>query len=246
MEAIHVADLVPELFEDVPPDVLAQARAAAVAPVTLIPAGPWQIEGSIFSSAAAPGGALVVAGLLLHRVSLVRARALEFVGPGDLLRPWVQMGHEGPFAESQWLVHEPAQLAILDRDFLDNVAPWPEVTTALMDRLVLRARGLACQLAIVTEQRVDRRVLLLLWQLAERWGRSNGEGTWLPVSVTHDLLAAAVGASRPTVSTAVAQLQRTGLVSRKARGTWLLHGERSSALRTLKSGAAPKPGCQSG
>jgi CRP/FNR family transcriptional regulator, cyclic AMP receptor protein len=54
--------------------------------------------------------------------------------------------------------------------------------------------------------RVDRRVLAL------------------PLALSHSMIRQLVGARRPTVSTAIAQLVREGHVARGAAGTWVLTG----------------------
>jgi CRP/FNR family transcriptional regulator, cyclic AMP receptor protein len=87
-----------------------------------------------------------------------------------------------------------------------------------------RSRTLAVNMAIAHYQRTDRRLLLLLWHLADRWGRVTPEGIRLPLPVTHQLLADLVAARRPSVSSGLQRLAREGLVSRAGDG-WVLHGE---------------------
>jgi hypothetical protein len=94
-----------------------------------------------------------------------------------------------------------------------------------MARPVFRARRLAVMQAICQFNRVDRRVLTVLWHLAERWGRVTPAGVVVPLALSHRLLAELVGARRPTVTTALGELLRAGEVSRTADGAWLLTGE---------------------
>jgi CRP/FNR family cyclic AMP-dependent transcriptional regulator len=107
-----------------------------------------------------------------------------------------------------------------------------------MDRLVLRARGLVLQLAICSLRGVDRRLLITFWHLADRWGRVTNAGVKLPLPLTHDLLAAAVGARRPTVSTALACLRERGQVERCDGNKWLLKGDPPLELRRLEESTA--------
>jgi CRP-like cAMP-binding protein len=72
---------------------------------------------------------------------------------------------------------------------------------------------------------VDDRLLVVMWFLAERWGRVRPEGVVLPLKLTHQLLAALVGAKRPSVTTALGELTTAGLLERRDDGSWLLHGE---------------------
>jgi CRP-like cAMP-binding protein len=87
-----------------------------------------------------------------------------------------------------------------------------------------RARHLAVNMAIVSQPRVDVRLHMLLWHLAGRWGRVRSDATVLRLRLTHSLLAQLVAARRPTVSTAVSDLARRGLVTTQG-DEWLLTGE---------------------
>ncbi len=68
---------------------------------------------------------------------------------------------------------------------------------------------------------MEERLLAILWLLAESWGRVTRTGTTLPLSLTHDVLGALVGARRPTVTLALGQLVRRGAILQQEDG-WLL------------------------
>jgi DNA-binding IclR family transcriptional regulator len=68
-------------------------------------------------------------------------------------------------------------------------------------------------------------VHLLLWHLADRFRRSHPEGVVLPLPLSHELLAQLVGAQRPSVSRALKELERAGVVARRPDGSWWLGGE---------------------
>jgi hypothetical protein len=67
-------------------------------------------------------------------------------------------------------------------------------------------------LAIVHQARVDVRLHMLFWHLAARWGRVRADGVALPLRLTHSVLAELVAARRPTVTSALTDLARRGLV----------------------------------
>ena len=123
-----------------------------------------------------------------------------------------------------WHVHEPTRVALLDARVALATARWPVLAGTLSRRHVRRARSLAFQLAIAQLPRVDDRLLVLLWALAERWGRVSPQGVRLPLALPHRTLATLVGARRPSVTTALSGLARDGLVERTEEG-WLLHGD---------------------
>jgi hypothetical protein len=123
-----------------------------------------------------------------------------------------------------WNIVDPVRLADLDRRFAESVAPWPELTSMLVDRVVQRARWLAFQLAVCHVVRVDMRLLLMLWHFADRWGRMTPDGAKVHLPITHNVFASVVGARRPSVTTALGRLQDEGRIERLSGGTWLLHG----------------------
>jgi CRP-like cAMP-binding protein len=73
--------------------------------------------------------------------------------------------------------------------------------------------------------RVEVRLLALFWHLADRWGRVASDGVLVPLRLTHQTLAALVGAQRPSVTTALGGLADSGRVTRRDDGGWVLHGE---------------------
>jgi CRP-like cAMP-binding protein len=84
-------------------------------------------------------------------------------------------------------------------------------------------------MAIVHQARVDVRLHMLLWHLAGRWGKVRSEGTVLRMRLTHSVLADLVAARRPTVTSAISELVRAGLV-RSSGDEWVLIGEPPAEL----------------
>jgi CRP/FNR family cyclic AMP-dependent transcriptional regulator len=198
-------------------------RALAVHAVTL-EAGPWQPLDERWPVAPMLG-LLVLEGVVTRDIVFAGRTTTELLGSGDVLRPWeddVQFDPL-PFAVG-WHVHEPTRVAVLDGRVALASARWPVLAGALSRRHVRRARSLAFQLAIAQLPRVDDRLLVLLWALAERWGRVSPQGVRLPLALPHRTLATLVGARRPSVTTALSGLARDGLVERTEEG-WLLHGD---------------------
>jgi CRP/FNR family transcriptional regulator, cyclic AMP receptor protein len=157
-------------------------------------------------------------------VRLGRRSGAELLGGGDLLQPWgPQPPYETLAVKHNWEVLERSRLAVLDGRFAARVAPWPEVAAALLERAIERSRTLAFQLAASHIIGLERRLLVLMWALADRWGRVTAKGVLVPLQLTHVTLADLVGASRPSVSTALAELARRDALERRPGG-WLLRG----------------------
>ena len=219
-----LVDLDPDLGRDLPPHRWDAARRELPVRVGNLERGPWSPE-RVGTAGAAHLGILVVDGLVARELLAHDVASMELLGPGDVLRPW------GESAESElleavvrWSALAPTRFALLDRQLAARLAAYPELHCALLERFACRTRRLAVLQAISQLNRVDRRLLTLLWHLAERWGRVTPHGVAVPLVLSHRMLGQLVGARRPTVSSALGELARSGEVIRMADGTWLLAG----------------------
>jgi hypothetical protein len=183
-------------------------------------------------------GLLLLDGLVLRRLTLNGRTGAELLGSGDLLQPWIrQPPYDTLAAEPGWEVLEPARLGVLDGRFAAQVASLPEVAAALVGRAIERTRTLAFQHVASHATGLRTRLLALFWALADRWGRVTPDGVLVPLRLTHATLAALVGASRPSVSTVLAQLAREGSLERAPHG-WLLNTGSAPLRRVVGGGAA--------
>jgi CRP/FNR family cyclic AMP-dependent transcriptional regulator len=212
----------PDLGDGVPPERLEAARHACQAKILEVRQGEWDPEAS--TAAAGDGyGLLVLSGLFCRRVVQGQRYGAELLGPGDLLRPWDRIGEWSSIpVESTWLVIEDARLAVLDREFAGRCASFPELSVALIRRGLMRSRYMAILFAIVSERRIETRLTMLFWHLADRFGRMRGDWVEIPVPLTHRILSELVAARRPSVSTALTKLQEQRILLRTAEG-WQLH-----------------------
>jgi CRP/FNR family cyclic AMP-dependent transcriptional regulator len=210
-----------DLGEGIPNEQLARARQASLANVLTVAPGPWQAPGPAKDGF----GLLVLAGLLVREVVVEGRNAAEMLGPADLLRPW---DHDGADAllpvTAAWRVLSPARLAVLDARWALRMAAWPAVGCELAGRGVMRSRRLVVTLAIAQQPRLDVRLWMLLWDLAERYGTVHGDGVHLDAPLTHESLAHLSAARRPSVSSALSRLAERGLLERR-RSLWILRGE---------------------
>lgn len=231
---VRVLEVEPDLAADLDPGALQVARAELVAPATPIewrtrrePWGPAETQGYL--------GLLIVQGMLLREVSLAGSASAEILGKGDLLRPWEVDGEfQLPMpSEGTWTVLAPCEVAVLGTPFLRRAARWPEVLARLTARAVARARSLALHDALTNLKHVETRLLVQFWHLAERWGRVGPECIAIPVPLTHEMLAKLVGATRPSVTTALGRLAARKLLVRAADGAWRLAHDSREALAPL-------------
>jgi len=230
---VSILDRDPDLAEDLSDEQLEIARQHVVVDVESYPRGAWAVDPDDFDQVANLG-LLLIDGLLARQVRVADHTGAELLGRGDVLQPWLRIGPEPSVAtEVNWEVVEPVRAAVLDRAFCDRVSRWPEIPAAISRRVMLRAHWLAFHLAVCQLRRVDERLLLVLWHFADRWGAVTGDGVRLDLRLTHDLLAAVVGARRPSVSLAVRQLTDQGRLRSRPRSRWLLLGRPPEELRKL-------------
>jgi len=188
--------------------------------------GPWRITALPSEATTQHLGVLILDGVIGSDTVIDDVISTELLGAGDVVRPWPLDEDERLLCqETRWTVLADCSVALLDQRLVSALSQFPAVYLALSQRMDQRARRLATSQAIAEVNRVDRRVLHMLWYLAERWGRMTADGVLVPLDISHRLLGQLVGARRPTVSTAVGQLTRDGALHRRADGAWVLHDE---------------------
>jgi CRP/FNR family cyclic AMP-dependent transcriptional regulator len=235
---VSILERDPDLAEDLNGEDLAIARRHLVAGVQGYPRGAWIVTPEDFDPVANLG-LLIVKGLLARQVTIGEHTSAELLGPGDVLQPWLRIGPDQSVAvEVGWEVVQAVQAAVLDRAFCARLSRWPEITAAISRRILQRAHWLAFHLAVCHLRRVDDRLLLVFWHFADRWGTVTPEGVLLDIPLTHALLAAVVGARRPSVSVAVGRLVDQGRVRSRPRSRWLLLGRAPAELRELHERAS--------
>jgi CRP/FNR family transcriptional regulator, cyclic AMP receptor protein len=160
---------------------------------------------------------VVAAGrLALAVIAEDRERTIGMLEQGDLLvRPME------PWAASQPQVRcfaiEDALVHLVDRA---RMAAWmrePALAAGLVQVLSAQIAERELAVAIALEPRVERRLLLKLRQLAERWGRVTPEGIRLDLRLTHQELANMVGAVRESVTIALGRLAEAGEIEVRNR-----------------------------
>lgn len=238
IEGISLIDADPELADLVPEEDRDRARREARTRLRRLSPGDWNPTGAMEPDSH-HRGFLIVDGLISREVEVIGRSCVELLGAGDVIRPW-SWDEEGSHVQAEvgWTVLDPCRMAVLDHRLVLRINPWPQLGLELFSRGTRRAHALAVSLAIAHHQRVDDRLLLTLWHLAERWGRVVPEGITVPLPLSHQRLADLIGAHRPAVTSAMGELVRSGDLSRRADRTWLLHGAPPETLRHHKLAAA--------
>lgn len=238
-DLVRVLDEDPDLLGGLDPRATDLLRRRVTVPKLWLEPGPWKpptdqddLDGWF--------GLLVLDGLMIRSLHLDGRECPELVGPGDLLRPWDGNGEDGSIqTQVRWTTLDRTTVAVLDERFAAAVCRYPTIMSELLARSIQRSRALAFHLAIVHIRHAETRLHMLLWHLADRWGRVTPDGVHVPLALTHERLAHLVCMRRPTASTALQRLVRAGEVKRRPDGTWLLTGSPPTAGPADATG----PGC---
>ena len=86
--------------------------------------------------------------------------------------------------------------------------------------------------------RIDLRLHMLFWELADRWGTVRQDGVHVPLYLTHSMLADLVAARRPTVTKALGELADRSTVIWTG-DDWLLPGDPPDELDSVASVRVP-------
>lgn len=224
MRGIGVVQLLecePQLGDGLSEEDLAVASHALLVPTATVEEGRWSPRSE--PSEVGCLGYLIAKGLLVRRVEVAQGSSVELLGNGDLLRPWQE--DASSFCAASWEVLEKSTLLALGPGLTRGLTQWPTVAANLAMRGLSRSRALAADAAIASIVGIEERLLIMLWHLAERWGEPSPEGIHLPIRIPHRLLAEMVGARRPSVTSALAQLQEAGRLDSGADGGWILLGD---------------------
>jgi CRP-like cAMP-binding protein len=206
-----------------------------------VPRGPWDPAPLVAGADERWLGLFLVDGLVMIQASIGIRSGCELLGPGDLLRPWDAAEYTAAPLTSSLRTLKPSIVAVLDAEFAQRTAAWPSIASRLIGRIAVRARQLAMLHAVIQLRRVDSRLLILFWLLAQRWGTRGVDGIRVTLPLTHQILAMLVGAQRPTVTLSLARLAAGGLLVREGPDRWLLSAPAIELVADPKA-IEPHPG----
>ena len=200
-----------DLFADLSDDAL-RAAVDGLAAIRLDAGQEFDVASSGALCCVVGGGRLALAVLAPEE----RERTIGMLEQGDLLvRPLDNWAAAGPqvrcFAIEDSLVH------LVDRDRMEAWMRDPALAANLVRVLSAQIADRELAVAIALEPRVERRLLLKLRQLAERWGRVTPDGIRLDLRLTHQELANMVGAVRESVTIALGRLAEAGEIEVRNR-----------------------------
>lgn len=223
----------PDLGSPLDPEEAPRAARALPVWVARVQPGPWQPR---FKRGGTTLGVLIADGLIFREVKSAAGCSAELLGAGDVLRATQEDEHSMLAGRTSWFVAEEARIAMLDGALSGGLAAWPTVAGELFGRVHRRVERQLTERAITQVRRVDERTLLYLWYLSERIGRVTPAGIVTRIPLTHERLAMLVCMQRPSLTTALSRLERSGLLVRDEDYEYVLTSEAQAAVPALVEG----------
>ena len=217
---VRLLDLDPDLGADLSAADFERAAHALIIPTERVPRGRWTLAGELTSSA--PLGLLVAEGLVARRLSVAGRASMELLGAGDVMHALALDPLPAAVdADVGYTVLAEATVGVLDHRTARALAEWPPILREVVGRMERRARNQGIVFAISQARRLETRVILLLCHLADRWGRVETGGVFVPARLSQESIGELLHAQRPSVNRAMRRLELSGAIARRRNG-WLL------------------------
>ncbi len=154
------------------------------------------------------------------------SRTVTLAEEGDVLvPPSVAWAATGPRLRCRAL--EESIVILVNPDRFEDWLAEPRFAANLVRVLAVQVADRELAVAIALEPRVERRLLLKLRQLGERFGRVTPHGVRLDLHLTHQQLADMVGAARESVTVALGKLVQNDELTIENRTIWIRESPRT-------------------
>jgi CRP-like cAMP-binding protein len=193
-------------------DAALKAAVAGLEGVPMAPRDEFGFDDPQVACCLVGGGRLALSVLLGDQGE----RTIGMLERGDLVvRPLD--GLIAPDPRVRCFAIEASELHLVDRGRMEAWLSDPILAANMVRVLSAQIADRELAVAIALEPRVERRLLLKLRQLAERWGRVTPDGIRLDLRLTHQELANMIGAVRESVTIALGRLADSGEIEMRRR-----------------------------
>lgn len=177
--------------------------------------------------------ALFIQFVFVGRVKIVKAAPdrdliLEILGPGEPVGA-VAVFEQRPYPASAIALEPSGTISIPEREFFRLAEKRPEITRRLLAGLTMRLMALNRRLADTTGS-VEYRAARLFSTLAERTGRKQADGIFVPIHLSRQDIADLAGTTIETAIRIMSRWQKEGLVETEKDGFLI---RQIAALREL-------------
>lgn len=178
---------------------------------------------------------------LYHITGEGKQTVLALIEPGELFGELslLNPGQREEFAETM----EPSTVVLVPGDEIRRLMEQhPEVTLGITRLIGLRRRRIERRLKSLLFHSNRERLVHLLLELAEKYGRPTEQGLQIGVKLSHQDLAGIIGSTRETVTVLLGELQKEGSLLIKRRQLVLTQVERLSATIEFEPSPLPTAG----
>ena len=193
------------------PDEVRELLVSVATPLEVLAGEDVAEHGVVGTMAIVSAGRIAV----VVRADGTRSRTIALLQEGDALVMPAEDWQGAPDARA--VAATDSEVLIVTGALDEVVALDPAAGAWLVRALAQAVADRELSTAIALEPRLERRLLLKLRQLAERWGRVTPDGVRLDLRVTHQELADMVGAARESVTVAFGRLQDQGEIDLNRR-----------------------------
>jgi len=159
-----------------------------------------------------------------------RSRTIALLQEGDAL---VLPGGGWPGAPgARMRAATDAEVLVLNREIGDVLCSDSALGAWIVRAIAAAVADRELSVAIALEPRLERRLILKLRQLAERWGKVTPEGVRLDLRVTHQELGDMIGAARESITVALGRLQDQGEIIVRRRTVIIRHMDDQDGVAT--------------
>ncbi|MDC0935755.1 Crp/Fnr family transcriptional regulator [Pirellulales bacterium] len=153
---------------------------------------------------------------------------LGFIEPGELFGELSLLG--APTREEYAHAVEKTLVLMIPRDLMEQLIEQnPQLSMGITKLFGLRRLRIERRLKYLLFRSNRERLVHLLLELAERYGRPTDEGIGLRIKLSHQDLASIIGSTRETVTVVLGELQSEGLITLGRRRVTLLDLKRLAA-----------------
>jgi len=153
---------------------------------------------------------------IYHITGEGKQAVLTFIDPGELFGELAlfESGRREEFAEAM----EASTVVMIPSNALQQLMEvHPNVSFGINRLLGLRRQRIERRLKSLLFRSNRERLIHLLLELAEKYGRSNTDGTLLGIRLSHQDLASIIGSTRETVTVVLGELQSEGALTIRRR-----------------------------
>jgi CRP/FNR family cyclic AMP-dependent transcriptional regulator len=158
-----------------------------------------------------------------------RELTLSFHTKGDLFGE-VAAFSPGPHETVAEAYEDVQLLALTTRDFLDVMRRWPDVAMKVTSLVFDRRQRLENRVGALLFKTAHARLASLFLDLALDFGVRDSRGIIINLKLTHKEMASLIGATRETVSFAILDLRRDGLIETESKRVVILDEEKLREL----------------